>query len=227
MQINGLKVYSIDELDSQKSKDKYKYYLDNNFSQLMLNHKSSIFDELITDSMTKPDLELAIKMDNHSFFKQLSEFDANSEELWATLNIEYFSEYTYTRWLKDKESEKIVLERVFKKGKSLYNRNSLARLWWITRMTKDNNLDDPYKLTKLVLENGQIDQSVMESSLCKNKTLVKNILKAISNYEENTNKLSSSQVKTYMKELNKLGGTFVLDIMDETYFYSVLLSLFE
>lgn len=174
------------------------------------------------------DIELAIALDGIEYFQNLTRREASSEELWATLNIEYFSEYTKTRWLSGTPSRNQILQRVFKDGKNMYNRNSIARLWWVVNRAKDNTLNDPYEYVRILLSRTQFEQSILESALAKNDDLLKKIMSAIVCAEREYDiKINGDQIKEIVKRLNLLGGTYVLDIMDCGYFYHEILNILQ
>lgn len=176
----------------------------------------------------KTDILLAIKMYDIPFFSNMSKEEANKENLWATINIEYMSEYTLRRWNIDNQKKENKEIRIFKKGKLLYNRNSLARLWWITKLTVDESLDDKFMYTKLILSRSQFEQSIMESSLSKNNKILKNLLCAIMEIENECQyKISSDEIIKIISSLNRIGGTYVLDIMDYKYFRDHITDVLE
>lgn len=173
------------------------------------------------------DIDLAIAIDQIEYFQSLSKFEASDERLWATLNIEYFSQYTKNRWLSKEVSDNQILQRVFKDGKNMYNRNSIARLWWVVNRSKNEELDDPYQYVRILLSRTQFEQSILESSLAKNENLLHALMGAIAKFEERHETITSSQIIQIIKRLNLLGGTYVLDIMDSDYFYSEILHVLD
>lgn len=213
-----------DEVRKIKEEIKNKKELKVECPSLNINYE--MFDELIEESeqikQKDEDINLAIKMDNHEFFQSLTPKQAASENLWATLNIFYFDTYVKNRWLNSNPSEKQIEARVFKAGKSLFNRNAMARLWWITKQSKDSTQEDPYLYTRILLSRMQFEQSIMESTLAKSSDILKKLMSAIVKFESENEIISSSEIKKVMKRLNLLGGTYVLDIMDSDYFYNVI-----
>ncbi len=173
------------------------------------------------------DIDLAIAIDQIEYFQSLTKSEASDENLWSTINIEYFSQYTKNRWLSKSPSDKQILQRVFKDGKNMYNRNSIARLWWVVNRTKDNQLDDPYEYAKILLSRAQFEQSILESSLAKNENLLHNLMSAIVKFENKHETITSPQIIKIIKRLNLLGGTYVLDIMNSDYFYNEILHVLE
>lgn len=180
--------------------------------------------------MNKYDLDiiLAIEMYNIEYFSRLTKEEANDEKLWATINIEHFARYTTDRWKINSTSASNKEKRVFKKGKHLYNRNSLARLWWITQLTVDDSLEDEFLYTKLILSRSQFEQSIMESSLSKNNKILKKLLSAIVEIEKvRRSEITSDEIVKLISSLNRIGGTYVLDIMDEKYFVDHIIDVLE
>lgn len=174
------------------------------------------------------DIKLAIAMYQNEYFSNLTKEEANDENLWATINIEHFAEYTTDRWNINSTSPTNIEKRVFKKGKLLYNRNSLARLWWITQLTVDEILEDKFQYTKLILSRSQFEQSIMESSLAKNNKILKNLLRAIVKIEKIIDgEITSDEIIKIISSLNRIGGTYVLDIMDDKYFIDHIVDVLE
>lgn len=194
--------------------------------------KTSDFNEAVELSKQitdiNGDIELAIALDQIEYFQQLTKAEASKEELWATINIEYFSKYTHNRWLrKENLSEKMILQRIFKSGNMLYNRNSIARLWWVVKRTKDETLEDPYLYARILLSRAQFEQSILESSLSKSDKLLGNLMSAIVEFENNHRVITSPEIIMIIKRFNLLGGTYVLDIMDHDFYYSEILHVLE
>lgn len=219
-----LKQYNDVELMELKEKIKIEEFEKNIFPKIISQEERvNIFDDLIEKINYMKDIEIAEEMLRIPFFKNLTKEEASSVNLWSTLCVEYFSEYVYKRWFKNKKlTEDLILTRSFAKGKLLYNRNAMARLWWITKLTYDENLEDKLLYTRILLERSQFEQSIMESSLAKNEIILKKIMKSIIRYEEANCTMSANEIKEYMMLLNRLGGTYILDIMDEEYFYEKL-----
>ncbi len=221
------KIYKDMELMEIKEKIIVEEFERNIFPKIFLEEdKVKIFDDIIEGINYKKDIEIVEEMIKTPFFRDLSKQEASSVNLWATLCVEYFSDYVFKRWFdKKKLTEDLILTRSFAKGKLLYNRNAIARLWWITKLTYDDDLDDKLMYTRLLLERSQFEQSIMESSLAKNENILKKIMKSIVKYEEKNTIISANDIKEYMMLLNRMGGTYILDIMDEEYFYEKLLEV--
>lgn len=228
--MNKIVIYTPNEVDEAKKAIIVDKVDIRDYSQNII--KSNEFDDAIELSKNITDIggdiELAIALDKVEYFQNLSKADASKEELWATLNIEYFADYTHNRWLrKDNVSDKMILQRVFKSGNMLYNRNSIARLWWVVKRTKDESLDDPYFYVRILLNRTQFEQSLLESSLSKSEDLLLKLMSAIVKFENNHRQISSPEIIKIVKRLNLLGGTYVLDIMDEEFYYNEILSVLE
>lgn len=192
--------------------------------------KSNVLNSLIELSKsvveTSGDIDLAIGLDQNEYFQNLTKKEAFNEEFWATINIEYFSEYTQNRWLcKHEITENMILQRVFKAGNLLYNRNSIARLWWAVKRTKDDNLNDPYMYTRILLTRAQFEQSIFESSISKNKEVLLNLMASIVKFENKYWEINSTEIKKIIKRFNLLGGTYILDIMDQDFYYNEIISV--
>lgn len=180
------------------------------------------------EPVAKSDILLAKRLFELDYFKNLTNKEANDERVWVTMTHEYFREYSYARWIKGKNlTPNVLTQRLFKSGKLLYNRNSIARLWWITSQTKDENLENPYKYTEMLFSNTQFDQSIMESTVSKNGDILRNLLKAICKVSDEVKEITGADIKLIMPQVNKVGGTYILDTLDADYFEELIIDVLE
>ena len=98
--------------------------------------------------------------------------------------------------------------------------NTLSRLWWATYLTVDEESDDKYRYTRVLLQDGNSDllQNLSKSKLFRHKEAVIGILKFFSEYE---NRNDFSNVNRYIiQRFNRIGGVRQLVYMDRDYFYN-------
>lgn len=229
-----MRIYTEKELNEIKSEIDLEKYQRMEYGGKF---KNEIIDPQLADiiafskklePIAKNDILLAKKLFEYSYFQNLTNKEANDERVWVTMTHEYFREYSYARWIKGKELTPSVLnQRLFKAGKMMYNRNAVARLWWITSQTMDETLDNPYKYTEMLFSNTQFDQSIMESTVSKNKVILCNLLKAICKVSAEVKEISGADIKLIMPQVNKVGGTYILDTLDADYFEELIIDVLE
>ena len=127
--------------------------------------------------------------------KDLTDSQASDERIWPGLAHHYFWNSTKAPFL-----------------------NGLSRLWWYARYTYNENLEDPYELTKYICENdinGKIFPLV-SCSFVTNREVFQNIIKSVKNYEQEKGiSLTRNQFNEIKKYLNRLSGKIVIDLLDE------------
>mgnify|MGYP001028803265 FL=1 len=90
----------------------------------------------------------------YTHLKFLPDSQASDERIWAGLCMGPFYDYVRYRWKIDETSSAKTIEQHFFFGygaRRSLTRNALSRLWWIGRLTYDNERE--YELTKFVCEN--------------------------------------------------------------------------
>lgn len=165
----------------------------------------------------KSDFENAIAF--YEANKDVPPFIAAEEAFWAYLtHIDYF-DFVKKRWLINSETSKeTILKRFFYSGSNMDN--TLSRLWWATYLTVDEESDDKYRYTRVLLQDGNSDllQNLSKSKLFRHKEAVIGILKFFSEYE---NRNDFSNVNRYIiQRFNRIGGVRQLVYMDRDYFYN-------
>lgn len=154
--------------------------------------------------------------------KCISNSDASDERLWAWLCIDQFIDYVQYRWgiNGNHTSSDIRNHFFFSYGfRRSYTRNALARLWWIGRLTYDENRSDPYELTEFVCKNQDIIQHILERSVSNNLELIKPLIQAIMDQRNKGIVVNTNDIADLMKYYNLLGSTYVLDYQSEEWLY--------
>ncbi|WP_105979385.1 DUF6339 family protein [Bacillus paralicheniformis] len=150
----------------------------------------------------------------------LSRIQAVDERLWVYLSMVEYWQYTRLRWeldlknLVDEKQQGRIRERYLVRSTKTdrpFLRNSISRLWWAVEETKDENKEDPYELTRIVLGNTDIYLNVMERSFSRNEEVIKGILELISEMGEEG--LKRDTYRQIVKQVNAMGGIIMLDFM--------------
>jgi len=156
----------------------------------------------------------------------LSGSQASDERLWAALCMSHFLKYTQYRW---NIIEKCTVENVrdhFFFGQSArrsLTRNAIARLWWIGRLTHDPLRKDPYELTRFVCENADYILHILERNTSNSPMITKAFLSALLTAREEGCLINTDTVGELSKYLNLLGGTYILDCLQESKIHDKIL----
>lgn len=172
----------------------------------------------------KSDVENAIRL--YSSMKMLSDTQATDERLWAGLCHGDFWEYMYCRWKSDVKSRDLVstiTSRYFLNNKDGARRslfiNTLSRLWWLGRVTYDENRKDPFELTRYWESDFSTKLMILFSSnYMGNPVLAHGLISALISLEKDGFSLKSKKRDTYYlasQYLNVFGGTHILDYYTE------------
>lgn len=94
-------------------------------------------------------------------------------------------------------------------------RNAISRLWWIGRLTYDENLPDPYELTQFVCENSNYIMHILERNTSNNPRIVRPFIRAMIKARSEGYLVNTRIVATASQYLNYLGGTYILDCLPE------------
>jgi len=151
--------------------------------------------------------------------KFLTDSQASDERLWAGLAHGQFWHYMQyrTKLGKIKNKDSIVLKRFFIKysTKELYQANLISRLWWIGRVTYDENRSNPYELTEYLIQSGFSIQNMFSNNFVNNSKITRALLSACKEFEENQFTINQEAFNYLLKYLNLLGGKFILDYFEE------------
>ncbi|MBP5585433.1 MAG: hypothetical protein J6Y92_03655 [Lentisphaeria bacterium] len=159
---------------------------------------------------------------------------AMDQRLWTHLtHIEYWN-YMRVRWEKDYTDEASdelssnlqkrinqIKDRYFLSSdgnsRSLI-RNGIARLWWFGNLTYDpHNTQDPFALTKTLLEYQDTQAALLERTFGKSSQMLRICLEVLAVYMSEIREHGGRKVIQELgKYINRLGGTYFLDTMDKT-----------
>jgi hypothetical protein len=184
----------------------------------------TVFGKLLSlpDADDHLDLENSIRL--HKAFQTLTPIQARDPRLWARLSHVDFWPYMRKRWPVEKylpnheKAERYVIERYFvakTEGRALL-RNGMSRLWWYSHLTFDENRENPYELTAVLLRNLDITQQILERSMGRCRAVLVAFLEFLL---ENPDLLASggdvtrAKVRALAKSLNVYGGVALLDCL--------------
>jgi hypothetical protein len=162
----------------------------------------------------------------YEHLKFLSDSQASDERLWAGLCLGPFWKYVQYRWdiCKKATPANILQHYFFAYGaRRSLTRNALSRLWWIGRLTYDENRKDPYELTKFVCENTDHIMHILERNTSNNPMIIRSFVGAILEGRKSGLNINTDTVGELAKYLNLLGGTYILDCLPEERIYNKIL----
>ncbi|MTV50838.1 hypothetical protein GJ688_18055 [Heliobacillus mobilis] len=150
----------------------------------------------------------------------LTETQATDERLWSGLEHGIFWDYMQYRWQMNKKlpSESEINSRFFfgqSKRRSLLT-NTISRLWWIGKLTYDDNRKNPFELTEyLKYDFATKILMLFSSNYSSNPTIVRALLSSLLDLERKGTTIDRETFREVTKYLNVLGGTYILDYLDE------------
>lgn len=180
---------------------------------------------------SKPEL---LDLDNtktlYTALRHLSPIQAADERLWVYLSHMTYWDYMRKRWGVEQYAGKprfaeIVEERYFfmpDRPRALI-RNGIARLWWYGYTTHDEDRDDPFELTAVLLKNLDVAQSVLERAFSRNRTLTRALLSVLLEREKaGTPFYERERVRNLAKYLVQVGGVTILDALSLSEIHDVV-----
>lgn len=202
-------------------------WLSTYFSSMKVYHKTFPIevDEFIPsftpgkkDDNQKSQEDLTNTINLHSAFRNLNPYLASNTYLWTYLCHavpEYWS-YIQDRWMQDIRENTIRIRFFVTTPGSLLNDNALSRLWWYGHLTYDNQNENPYELTEILLTNQTICTDVMDTLNRMNPTRMKGVLLAIRDFK---NTIADDEgIIEYFREckkyLNHYAAVTVMDFLD-------------
>lgn len=171
------------------------------------------------DEIGKTDVDNTIEL--YTAMKILTDTQATDERLWAGMCHCDFWNFLQERWqvnnYHDLKNSNIMVRYFFahNKKRSLIT-NSLAKLWWVGRLTYDSTREDPFELTKYLVNDYATKVLVIFSNnYISNHEITIGLFSALKYLEDNgymiKGKTSREVYYEATKYLNVLGGTYILD----------------
>lgn len=179
--------------------------------------------ELVKDgSPSSSDLENSIRLYS-ALEGKLSEVQASDSRLWTYFCHETFWDYMIWRW--PPQQQGTIESRYFLSGDSSrsLSRNGIARLWWFAHLTHDSSKENPYKLTRVLLQHQDIQHNLLERNLGRNKSVLQAALEYLNQHPNINGKENYVKIG---KALNRLGGVRLLDCMSKEQILDYLEDIF-
>lgn len=178
--------------------------------EIILDQSSEINKSFETDANNSIKIYTALKF--------LSNVQAKDERLWAGLCLGPFWNYVQYRWnIKNDLRVDNILSHFFFKfyNRRSLTRNAISRLWWIARLTYDEQADDPFELTRYVCQNQRSIVDILERNFSNSLHILRPFIKAKQIADKENYKLTSNDLRSLVKYLDELGGIYVLDSLPE------------
>ncbi|WP_077618312.1 DUF6339 family protein [Litchfieldia sinesaloumensis] len=179
-----------------------------------------------TKNRSADDLDNAIRL--YSAYKDLPYTLASDQNYWTLLTHTEYWQFMRERWpIEEAQGDPVefIKTRYFFGQKGMY-RNGLSRLWWYVELTYDKELDDPYKYTKLLLEDQDLaGQTIENKFLSRNKVAMRalfEMLEYVEKLQEEgtihilTGKQRRNLVRDIAKYFNLSGAVEMWDILSPT-----------
>lgn len=174
--------------------------------------------------LSKQDVENVIRL--YSAMKDLTETQASDERLWAGLTHGDFWKYMYLRWnIRKSSGDPVTLTqtryfyRTCDGGRRALFTNSLARLWWIGKLTYSSGRKNPFELTQYMSEDFSTKSLVLFSSnYTSSPNIVQGLFEALLTLDREGFTYGRKSRDVYYQAtryLNIFGGTHILDYYTE------------
>lgn len=197
----------------------YKYFGDEN---PFMDYKKEVGEIKLNMSAERPettDAENAKIL--YMALKDLDNSQASDERLWAGLAHGQLWEFMIYRckFSGSKMTADSIKSNFFFKQhpRRAIIVNTIARLWWVGRLTYDeNNKEDPfYAIKYFETDFGTKVLTLFSSNFTNNPKVTLALLKAILDIENKNEKISRQEYQALLRYLNMIGGTFILDYLSE------------
>ena len=166
------------------------------------------------NSKNKDDLENVIKI-NEAFRDRITPVNAADPLMWSALCHMDFRSYILKRWKKGDKDVRLDQRFFATEGRSsLLYYNAISRLWWSGYLTYDDDLQDPWEITRTLFSAQQIQKDLFDQSFSMNRSVVKGLLMALSRIQKETRNASTTIFRkccdTYF---NHFGAVTVVDAL--------------
>lgn len=184
------------------------------------------FDTELSENhdLSKQDVENVIRL--YSAMKNLTDTQASDERLWAGLTHGDFWEYMHQRWnIRKPSGDPVTLTqtryfyRTSDGGRRALFTNSLARLWWIGKLTYSSERKSPFELTQYMNEDFATKSLVLFSSnYTSSPNVVHGLFDALLTLDSEGFTYGKKSRDIYYEAtryLNIFGGSHILDYYTE------------
>lgn len=141
----------------------------------------------------------------------ISDSLAADERIWVGMIFSEALEYMKYRWHVD-DLKKMTNRYFFAySGQRSLFRNGLARLWWIGRLTYEDDAEDHYCRTKYLVSKQDAIETFCGRNIYNNTDLLKTTLAVMQREEEKGVSFNREFIRDIAKYMNMLGGVYILD----------------
>lgn len=182
--------------------------------------------ELTSLSLTPGEIDFNNCKILYTKLKELSDSQASDERLWAGLCNKTFYPYMRERWKyarrhlkKTADDSSAVLLRYFFKnaGRSGMLRNSLARCWWVGRLTYSDKFTNPWELLDALGPEdiiSKISDIFFSNTYSSNGEILEGFCLGLKFYRDKGIYVSTrDHIRPLAQYLNALGGGILLDML--------------
>lgn len=204
----------------ESNREEYKRntnWLKDYFGQEQYLYESNIeypdFELINTGDKTEDDYTNTVTV-YRSLGTILTPKQACNKFMWTYLSHDKFWEYTRGRWPIEKGAA--IETRYFcSDSRRALTLNSISRLWWYGYLTYDeDNGDNPFERTKLLLEYTDLCQNLIQHEYSMNKTITLGILDGIHCYFKDGGLYNVEQERALIKYINRYGAVTSLDLYE-------------
>lgn len=191
-------------------------------------------DPFIEYKIDVPDFQLYVDVNNpnkmdlenskliYYHLREISDSQATDERLWAGLSHSTFYNYVQKRWSGNREVNNMkkasyITTRYFFGQHSPKFRNTLCKLWWIGRLTYDeDNAENPFHLTDVLGNNDMATRvnDLFTSNFSRNIKVVKAFLETVDEFDKSGKIVNKDIFRSAVQYVNVLGGIYLLDYFD-------------
>jgi hypothetical protein len=145
-------------------------------------------------------------------YRYLTPTQASDARLWTFLTHVTYWDYMKKRW-PTQGNIAIIKDRYFLRSPNLrtLTHNGISRLWWFGYLTYDEDRNNPWELTEIMLKVQDLPTSLLERSLGSNENIRVAVLEYFS---ENPQHLTSKSIQEIIKLINLLGGVKNLPFLE-------------
>lgn len=222
--------YKLLKKDLNANKD--KYYSDDDWLPEFFS-LAGVTEYYRTSSIVVPNIELINSCDTieeknsadfnntrtlYSAYKdKISPLQASDPMLWSALCHVTFKQYILSRWKKDDGTVRLDQRFFATEGRgSLLYYNAISRLWWSGYLTYEESKSktNPWMLTETLFSAQQIQKDLFDQSFSMNRTIVKGLLKALKQMQEERGNSCTTVFRNCCHSyLNHYGAVSVLDTL--------------
>ena len=178
---------------------------------------------LPADSVQLPETDVVNAVLAYGALSGLTLHQASIERMWVYLSHNDCPWYITQRWLgqrpaDDEVAARAVLTHFFASGnRSLMRDNGVSRLWWLGRIARDVDPEDPQGFLTILLHRQDVRANLIERpSVSTNRRVLKGIYNVMRDHWEGNRTLFERGIfRSWMMALNRRGGVVLLDALPD------------